>query len=170
MSVLPWNRASFYTSQDREDGLKIKIMHDAGSVYSNIVIDPRYNDYSGYADRDLIFGIIDEVIWYVIIIQLKKISVTKKVSVEFYEPLQCNVPYRVEAKVEKTEGKDVFVTAWAQDKEGKQYIKLKGIFSAISNTPIQDFLKNFDYRDCSDEIKEFFHSLGKKGHKKKQNT
>jgi|GEM_PF-218566 len=168
MSVLPWNRASFYTSQDRKDGLNIKIVYEAGSVYSNIVIDSRFKDYSGQVDRDLVFGIMDEIIWYEVIMQLKKMSVTKKVAVEFYEPLQCNVPYRVEAKVDKTEGREIYVTAWTQDESGKRFIELKGIFSAIKNAPIQEFLKNFDFRDCSEEIKEFFHSLGKKEYKKKQ--
>jgi hypothetical protein len=166
MSVLPWNKASFYTSQDRKDGLKIKIMYAAGSVYSNIVIDPRFNDHSGQVDRNLVFGIMDEIIWYAIIMQLKKMSMTKKVTVEFYEPLQCNVSYRVEVSVDKVKGKEIFVTAWVQDKSGKHYIEVKGVFSAIRNAPIQDFLKNFDFRDSSEEIKKFFHSLGTKEQKK----
>ncbi len=168
MSILPWNKASFYTSQDRKDGLKIKVKYKAGSVYSNILIDPLFNDHSGNVDRNLVFGIMDEIIWYAIIMQLKKMSMTKKVSVEFYEPLQCNVPYRAEARVDKTEGREIFVTAWVQNKSGSHCIEMKGIFSAIKNAPIQDFLKNFDFRDSPAVIKEFFRSLGTKERKKEQ--
>jgi len=160
MTVLPWNKASFYTSQDRKNGLRIKVMYRAGSVYSDIVIDPRFADYNGFVDRSLVFGIMDELIWYTIIMGLKKMSMTKKVIVEFYKPLRCNVSYRVEAAIDSVEGKEIFVTAWVQDTDGRDYIKIKGIFSEFKNAPVQDFLKSFDFSDSSPEIRRFFRSLG----------
>jgi acyl-coenzyme A thioesterase PaaI-like protein len=160
MTILPWNKASFYTSQDRKDGLKIKVTYEAGSVYSDIVIDPRFADYNGFVDRSLVFGIMDELIWYTIIMELKKMSMTKKVAVEFYKPLRCNVPYRVKAVIDRVQGKEIFVTARVQDADGKRYIEIKGIFSEFKNAPVQDFLKNFDFRDSSPEIRKFFRSLG----------
>ncbi|OPY74362.1 MAG: hypothetical protein A4E64_02323 [Syntrophorhabdus sp. PtaU1.Bin058] len=160
MSVLPWNKASFYTSQVREDGLKIKVMYKAGSVYSDIMIGPRFVDYNGFVDRSLAFGIMDELIWYAIIMQLKKVSMTKKVTVEFYQPLRCNVPYRVKAVIDSFEGREIFVTSWVQDADGRDYIKIKGVFSEFKNAPIQKFLKNFDFSDSSPEIRRFFRSLG----------
>lgn len=161
MNGLPWNRASFYTSQDREDGMKLKILYENGVVHSNIVIDHRFEDYDRHVEQRLVFGILDEIIWYAIVMRTKTLSMTKLVNVNFYEPLLCGTKYKAVGEVTKIEDKNVFVKAWVQDILEKHYVEVEGVFRGTKKLSNEDFLKHFNCTECSQEIKDFFLSLGK---------
>jgi len=163
MSTLPWNRASFYTSQDRIDGMKLKILYENGVVFANIVLDRRFEDYDGHADQNIVFGILDEIIWYSILLKTKSLSMTRRVSVSFNEPLQCDKEYKAIGKVIKIEDTNIFVKAWVQDIFEKHYVELNGVFKYAKNISNEEFLKNFDRTECSREIKDFFLDLANDG-------
>lgn len=139
--------------------MRLKIFYESGLVHVAVILDSRFEDYSGHVDGGLVFGILDEIIWYAIVMQLRKMSMTRLVTVNYYEPLLCGTEYRAASKVIGVRNGDILALAWIEDSEGRRHVEVEGIFKEAKKLSVQDFLKNFNFTDCSLEIQNFFHSL-----------
>lgn len=141
--------------------MKLRVLYEDGLVWVDLTLDSRFEDYRGHGhvEQSLVFGILDEIIWYSVVMQLGKISMTRLVTVNFYQPLLCHNSYRAMSKVTGVQDNDICVAAWVLDEQGKRYIEVEGIFKEARKVPVQDLLKNFDFAECSQDTKDFFYSL-----------
>ena len=159
MSILPVYATSFFTNKERPDGMGLTILYENGVVYTNMFVDSRYEGYKGVVHGGMVFGILDVIMWYTILLDTKKICMTRKTEMEFLKPVLCNTVYRAEANLVGIEEKDVIVSAWVQDGQGERYAEVNGIFREAKGLDIAEFVNTFDFSESSREIKEFLHSL-----------
>lgn len=156
---LPVFGQSFFLSPNRKDGLQLKVMYEDHVAYTDLFVDTRFEGYTNIVHGGMIFGILDVVIWYVILMESKKIAMTRKVKMEFLRPVQCNKTYRAVAKFIKVERKDIHATAWVEDKEGEVYAKVEAVFRESKEKNIAAFLERLDFSMTSPELKQFLVSL-----------
>jgi uncharacterized protein (TIGR00369 family) len=159
MSVLPVYATSFFANQERPDGMGLTLLYENGAVYTNMLVDARFEGYKGVVHGGMVFGILDVIMWYTILLDTKKICMTRKTEMEFLKPVLCNTMYRAEARLVGVEEKDVIVSAWVQDGQGERYAEVNGIFREAKGLNIAEFVNTFDLSESSPEIKEFFYSL-----------
>ena len=166
MSILPVYATSFFASKKRPDGMGLAILHENGVVYIDMLVDTRFEGYKGVVHGGIVFGILDVIMWYTILLETRKICMTRKTEMEFLKPVLCNTMYRAEARVVRVEEKDVIVSAWVQNGQGERYAEVNGIFREAKGLDIAEFVSEFDFGESSPEIKEFFYSLipGKAAH------
>ena len=159
MSILPVYTDSFFTSKGRPDGMGLTILREDGVVYTNMFIDSRFEGYKGVVHGGMVFGVLDVIMWYTILLDTQKICMTRRTEMGFLKPVLCNTMYRAEARLVRVEEKDVIVSAWVQDGQGERYAEVNGIFREAKGLDIAEFVNSFDFSESSPEIKEFFHSL-----------
>lgn len=159
MSKLPVYTDSFFTSKKRPDGMGLAIVYENGVVYTNMFIDGRFEGYKGVVHGGMVFGILDVIMWYTILLNTRKICMTRKTEMEFLKPVLCNTMYRAEARLVRVEEKDVIVSASVQDAGGERYAEVDGVFREAKGLDIAEFVHSFDYTESSPEIREFFYSL-----------
>ncbi|HUJ89505.1 MAG TPA: PaaI family thioesterase [Syntrophorhabdales bacterium] len=159
MSKLPVYTDSFFASKKRPDGMALTILYEDGVVYTNMCIDSRFEGYKGVVHGGMVFGILDVIMWYTILLNTRKICMTRRTEMEFLKPVLCDTMYRAEARLKGVEEKDVIVSAWVQDAGGERYAEVNGIFREAKGLDIAEFVNSFDYSDSSPEIRDFFYSL-----------
>ena len=159
MNLLPVYATSFFTDKKRTDGMGLTISYENGVVYTDMLVDTRFEGYKAVVHGGIVFGILDVIMWYAILLETRKICMTRKTEMEFLKPVLCNTMYRAEARVVRVEEKDVIVSAWVQDSQGERYAEVKGIFREAKGLDIAEFVSKFDFSETSPEIKEFFYSL-----------
>jgi uncharacterized protein (TIGR00369 family) len=159
MSVLPVYTTSFFTCKKRPDGMGLTILYEDGAVYTNMSVDSRFEGYKGVVHGGMVFGVLDVIMWYAILLNTKKICMTRKTEMAFLKPVLCNTTYRAEARVAGIEERDVIISAWLQDADGEHYAEVNGVFREAKGLDIEEFVNSFDYSESSPEIREFFHSL-----------
>ena len=159
MSILPVYAASFFTSKERPDSMGLTLLYENGVVYCNMLVDTRFEGYRGVVHGGMVFGVLDVIMWYSILLKTRKICMTRKTEMEFFKPVLCNTMYRAEARFLGLEEKDVLVSAWVQDDQGERYAEVNGIFREAKGLDVEEFVNTFDYSRTSPEIKEFFQSL-----------
>ncbi len=159
MSVLPVYAASFFASKERPDGMGLTIMYENGVVYTNMLVDTRFEGYKGVVHGGMVFGVLDVIMWYTILLDTRKICMTRKTEMEFLKPVLCNTMYRAEGRLIGVEERDVIVSAWVQDGQGERYAEVNGIFREAKGLDIAEFVNTFDFSESSPEIKEFLYSL-----------
>ena len=137
----------------------LTILYEDGAVYTNMSLDSRFEGYKGVVHGGMVFGILDVIMWYVILLNTKKICMTRKAEMAFLKPVLCDTTYRAEARLARIEEKDVIVSAWVQDAEGEHYAEVNGVFREAKGLGIEEFVNSFDFSESPPEIKEFFYSL-----------
>jgi len=159
MNILPVYKASFFLSQQREDGLKLRVIYAGDHVYTDFQIGEQFQSETDSLYNGILFGIMDVLMWYAILMQTKKICMTKKIDIEFLEPISCNVPYRAKSKLLNADEKDIHVTAWIEDNNGQVYSKVTALFREGRGMNASDIINNFDFSETTPEMKEFFDSF-----------
>ncbi len=159
MSILPIYSKSFFASKERLDGIGLTIRYENGVVYSDMTVDARFEGYRGVVHGGMVFGIMDVIMWYTILLNTRKICMTRKTEMEFLKPVLCNEQYRAEAQMLGVEEKDVLVSAWVQDGTGERYAQVNAVFREAKGLDIGEFVNSFDFSQSPLEIKEFFYSL-----------
>ncbi|HVN24042.1 MAG TPA: PaaI family thioesterase [Syntrophorhabdales bacterium] len=159
MSVLPVYANSFFLSKERPDGMGLSMLYENGIVYANMLVDSRFEGYKGVVHGGMVFGIMDVVMWYTILLNTRKICMTRKTEMEFLKPVLCDTMYHAEARMLGLEEKDVLVSAWVQDAQGERYAQVNAVFREARGLDIAEFVNSFDFSQSSKEIEEFFYSL-----------
>jgi uncharacterized protein (TIGR00369 family) len=159
MSILPVYMTSFFTCKKRHDGMGLTVLYEDGVVYTNMLVDSRFEGYKGVLHGGMVFGILDVIMWYTILMQTQKICMTRSTEMEFLKPVLCNETYRAEARLLRVEEKDIIVSAWVQDDQGEHYAEVKAIFREAKGLDIAEFVNSFDFSESPPEIKDFFYSL-----------
>ena len=159
MNILPVYKASFFLSQQREDGLKLRVIYAGDHVYTDFQIGEQFQSETDSLYNGILFGIMDVLMWYAILMQTKKICMTKKIDIEFLEPISCNIPYRAKSKLLNADEKDIHVTAWIEDNNGQVYSKVTALFREGRGMNASDIINNFDFSETTPEMKEFFDSF-----------
>ena len=135
------------------------MMYDDHRVYTDIFVDTRFEGYTGVVHGGMLFGILDVAVWYVILMETKKIAMTRKVQMEFLKPVLCNKHYRAVGRFTRVEKKDIYAEAWVEDRRGEVYTKVEAIFREAREKNLTDFIERIDFSCTSPELKEFIISL-----------
>ncbi|MCX8022761.1 MAG: PaaI family thioesterase [Syntrophorhabdaceae bacterium] len=163
--VLPVYKESFFCGFDRKDGLQLEMKYEKGLVYCDVNLDNRFEGYTDVLHGGIIFGILDVIIWYAIFMETKKVSMTRKTEMEFFKPVLCGNPYIAKGQFLRIEGKNIYATAWIEDKNGEVYASVNALFKEARDISYRHFIDRFDFSRTSPTIKKHFMSiLGDKDH------
>ncbi len=154
--VLPVYKDSFFCGFNREDGLRLRMMYEPGLVYCDVNLDNRFEGYTDVLHGGMIFGILDVIIWYVIFMETKKISMTRQTEMEFFKPVMCGSPYIAKGRFLRIEDRDIHATAWLENDQGEVCARIDALFREAKDLPIEHFINKFDFSHASPEIKEYF--------------
>ena len=139
--------------------LKLRVIYAGDHVYTDFQIGEQFQSETDSLYNGILFGIMDVLMWYAILMQTKKICMTKKINIEFLEPISCNIPYRAKSKLLNADEKDIHVTAWIEDNNGQVYSKVTALFREGRGMNASDIINNFDFSETTPEMKEFFDSF-----------
>jgi acyl-coenzyme A thioesterase PaaI-like protein len=156
---LPAYKKSFFLSPERPDGLQLQIFHEDGIVYSDLFIDNPFEGYAEVLHGGMIFGILDVIVWYAIVMRTKIVAMTRKAEMEFYKPIMCSSPYRAKAEMLRIEDRDIISTAWIEDPAGEVYARLNAVFREAKGLVMDAFIDRFDFSTTTPAIKDYFLSL-----------
>jgi len=160
---LPAYGQSFFLSPTRKDGLQLTMMYEDSCVYTDFFVDRRFEGYTNVVHGGMIFGVLDVILWYIILMETKKMAMTRKVEMEFFKPIMCGTHYRAQGKFIKIDKKDIHASAWVEDENGEVYARVNAIFREGKETDMVATLERLDFSATAPELKEFFLSLAREG-------
>ena len=159
MSRLPIYKASFFLSQKRKDGVRLKVIYAGDHVYTDFQVKDGFKSETDTVYNGILFGIMDVLMWYAIMMETKKICVTRKIDIESLEAISCNVPYRAKSRLVSHDEKDYHVISWIEDGKGQIRVKVKALFKEGKGVTMAKIIKDFDFSETTPEMKELFDSF-----------
>jgi len=158
VSLLPVYRKSFFSSLERTDGLGLAFRYRRGLVYTDMTIGTAFEGYDDLVHGGMLFGILDVIMWYAIFLATKKICMTRKTDMEFLKPVQCDVAYRAQGKLVRVEDRDVWASAWIEDRQKERYAQASALFRKAKHLDYDRCIGNFDFTGVSPRIRKLIMS------------
>ena len=153
MSRLPSSKACFFCSPDG-DGLKMKIELADGLVFCDFTVAAKFQGWDDVAHAGIVTGIMDEVMWWTIFAETRKLTLTRRLETEFLRPVYCGKPYRVQGKLVRQEHGNIHVEATIEGEDGKAAAKGHGLFRTARNIAPSEFATKLDFSHVSQEMRE----------------
>lgn len=160
---LPTYKRSFFASPERSDGLQLTMMYEGSIVYTDFFVDRRFEGYINVVHGGMIFGVLDVILWYVILLETRKMAMTRKVEMEFLKPIACNTHYKAWGKFVRIEKKDIHASAWVEDENGEVYARVNAVFREGKKINLQEVANRLELDSATPEMREFFLSLAREG-------
>ncbi len=104
------NHNCFGCSPVNPSGLRMKFFTDGTAVYSQLQVPEHLCGWSNIVHGGVLTTILDEIMSWSAIHLLKRIALTRSMTVEFIKPVQVGSALRAEARVREADGKNDAVT------------------------------------------------------------
>jgi uncharacterized protein (TIGR00369 family) len=104
------NHNCFGCSPVNPSGLQMKFLTDGERVYSQLRVPEHLCGWSNIVHGGVLTTILDEIMSWSAIHLLKRIALTRTLTVEFVKPVQVGSELRAEGRVRETDGKNDAVT------------------------------------------------------------
>jgi hypothetical protein len=162
MSLMPSVPTSFFMGQQRKDGLRLKVRWRRGLAYADVCLPAAFEGYENVLHGALVFGILDTLIWYAVFMETGKSCMTRKTDMDYFKPVMCGVNYRAYGKLLRVEDRDVWTTAWIENREKERLAQVTALFREPKEIDYGRIAERLDFTGVSPEVKEVFLSAARR--------
>ncbi|MBN1930801.1 MAG: PaaI family thioesterase [Desulfobacterales bacterium] len=126
------NRKCFGCGLDNPAGLQMKFYSNGESLFSWLTVPDHLCGWNDLVHGGVISTILDEIMSWSAIYLLKKIILTKSITVDFIKPVFSGKELKVEGKVfEVKNEKEAILEGLIYDTNGKIHAKSRGTFALL---------------------------------------
>ncbi len=132
LNNLEGNRC-FYCGPNHPSGLKMKFYTDEEKVYSSITIPDQLCGWNHLAHGGVVTALLDEIMSWASSYLLKKIVLTKTITIDFIKPVFIGEELRVEGEVfERINEKEVIMKGYIFNNDGELFTQSTGTFALFT--------------------------------------
>lgn len=125
----------FGCGPDCEAGLHVLAHLDGSDVVTSHVFAPHHSGAPGIVHGGLVSALVDDVLGYLLYV-LREPGVTRRLEVDYLKPVLIGVAYDVRARIDRRDGRKVFVSCEGTGPDGVRAFEAKGLFIVV---PLEHF-------------------------------
>lgn len=160
---MPFYERSFFMSPHRADGLHLETFYEDHRMHCDFFVSSNFEGYKHIVHGGITFGVLDSLLWSVILMETDKIAMTRKVEMEFFKPILCDTHYKAQSELGAIEGRDILATAWIEDNDEVVYTRVNAIFREMKGFNVKELKERFDFTYTAPEIKAYFLTRAEEG-------
>lgn len=157
MEPLPRYENCFFCGSDSK-GLHLRIEYSDHACSSSFIIEDSFQGFRGVLHGGIVSGILDEIMWWTVFTETGVLSATWKLEVEFRRTVLCGKAYRAVGKYERMKHGTHHVSACIEDDSGEVCASALGMFRALKDTDTEEFFRNLDFSESSEQVESFLRS------------
>lgn len=120
----------FGCGPESEYGLKVVCRKVGDEVHATYTFGAKHSGAPGIAHGGAVAALVDDVCGGLLFV-VREPAVTRTLNVEYLKPVLVGVPYDLVAKVERREGRKLFVACEGTDPEGVLTFRGGGLFLTV---------------------------------------
>ena len=155
IGLLPGYKKCFFCGP-ATGGLALELHYQEKRAFCEFEAHEKFQGFDGMLHGGIVTGILDEVMWWTLVMEKKVICATSKIEVYFKKPIVCGNGYRVSGGPVETTGRTYLVSGQIEDKAGRVCARSTGSFRAIGKITMDDVVKYLDFRGVPPEIRSLF--------------
>lgn len=113
-----------------EAGLHVLAHLEGPEVVTRHVFAPHHSGAPGIVHGGLVSALLDDVLGYLLYV-LRHPGVTRRLEVDFLKPALIGTAYDVRARIDRREGRKVFVSGEGTDPDGVRAFQATGLFILV---------------------------------------
>jgi uncharacterized protein (TIGR00369 family) len=156
--LLPGYKKCFFCGP-ATGGLALELHYGDGKVTCKFTAHERFQGYDGMLHGGIVTGILDEVMWWTLFMETKKICATWKIEAEFKRPVVCGKTYYVSGRLLHTTHNTYHLSAHITDDSEKLCAQGNASFRRTRGFNVEDITKYLDFRGVPKEIHSLFQSF-----------
>jgi len=156
--LLPGYKKCFFCGP-ATGGLALELHYSDGRASCEFTAHEKFQGYDGMLHGGIVTGILDEVMWWTLFMETKKICATWKIEAEFKRPVVCGKMYRATGQFLRTSHNLHHLSAMIEDESGKLCAQGSASFRRTRGFTLDGITEYLDFRGVPSEIRFQFESL-----------
>ena len=129
-SLPPHYPTCFGCGPESEVGLQVVARKVGEQIRSTYTFSTRHAGAPGIAHGGTVAALVDDVCGFLLFV-VQQPAVTRKLEVEYLKPVLIGVPYDLVAKVDRHEGRKLFVSCEGRNPDGELTFRGGGLFLVV---------------------------------------
>ena len=129
----PHYPSCFGCGPEAEQGLHLVTRLVGDELHATYTFQTRHAGAPGIAHGGMVAALVDDLCGFSLFL-VRQAAVTRKLEVEYLKPVLVGVPYDAVAKVDRVEGRKVFVTAEGRDPDGVLTFRGDALFIVVDTS------------------------------------
>jgi acyl-coenzyme A thioesterase PaaI-like protein len=129
-SLPPHYPTCFGCGPEAEYGLHVVARKVGEEIRTTYTFGARHSGAPGIAHGGTVAALVDDVCGFLLFV-VRQPAVTRKLEVEYLKPVLVGVPYDVVAKVDRFEGRKLFVSCEGRNPDGELVFRGGGLFLVV---------------------------------------
>ena len=140
-------------------GLGLELQYEESKASCEFTAHEKFQGYDGMLHGGIVTGILDEVMWWTLFMETKKICATWTLEAEFKRPILCGKKYRATGSLLRVTHNTYYLDGIIEDESGKLCALGNASFRRTRGFTMEDITKQLDFRGVPTEIQSLFQSL-----------
>lgn len=115
---------------DSPQGYHLQVRRDGDDVLAEYVFQDRHSGAPGIAHGGAVATVVDDVLGYLLYV-VRAPGVTRRLEVDYLEPVLTGVPYTVRGRLDHRDGRKVWVSCACTGPEGRVAFRAVGLFIVV---------------------------------------
>jgi acyl-coenzyme A thioesterase PaaI-like protein len=120
---------------DAAAGYHLQVRRDGDDVVAEHVFADRHSGAPGIAHGGAVATVVDDVLGFLLYV-VKAPGVTRRLEVDYLKPVLTGVPYLVRGRLDRRDGRKVWVSCTCTDPDGVEAFRATGLFVVV---PLEHF-------------------------------
>jgi acyl-coenzyme A thioesterase PaaI-like protein len=129
-SLPPHYPTCFGCGPDSEYGMHVVARKVGDEIHTTYTFSAKHSGAPGIAHGGTVAALVDDVCGFLLFV-VQAPAVTRKLEVEYLKPVLVGVPYDLVAKVDRFEGRKLFVSCEGRSPEGVLTFRGNGLFLVV---------------------------------------
>ncbi len=157
MERLPNYKNCFFCGR-HSHGLHLTIAYGDGACSCDFSIQGGFQGFHGVVHGGIVSGVLDEIMWWTVLMETGAVCVTWKMDVEFRKTVFCERTYRAVGRYHGVKHGNYQVTGSIEDDAGKVCSSATGIFRKLKNADSDELFRNLDFSESSHHAESLLRS------------
>jgi acyl-coenzyme A thioesterase PaaI-like protein len=115
---------------DAEQGFHLQVRREGDEVVAEHVFETRHSGAPGIAHGGAVATVVDDVLGFLLYV-VRAPAVTRRLEVDYLKPVRIGVPYEIRAKVDRVDGRKLWVSCTCTDPDGTVAFRGVGLFVVV---------------------------------------
>lgn len=115
---------------DAAEGYHLKVRRDGDEIVARHVFEDRHSGAPGIAHGGAVATVVDDVLGFLLYV-VRAPGVTRRLEVDYLKPVLTGVPYTVRARLDRRDGRKIWVSCECTDPDGVPAFRAVGLFIVV---------------------------------------
>ncbi|UCC66585.1 MAG: PaaI family thioesterase [Deltaproteobacteria bacterium] len=161
MEKIPSYKPCFFCGKENPYGLQLNLFAEGEEIRSEFQVAERYCGLQGFIHGAILFGVLDEVMWWAASWQQSSACLTVEMTVRYRRPAPIDRRYQASARVAEDRNRVIKVVGEIKELTSMEIcVTGKGKYYLLTGERNREIISSMDFSRCSPQTRSKYEGRG----------